>query len=81
MSAPAKTIIIGGGLSGLCLAQALQRTGGEVIVYERDRSADIRGQGYRLTIDEIGSDALRTCLPAKTYDFIRSTSSASSRVG
>ena len=51
--------IIGGGLSGLCLTQALIRNGLEATVFERDSGPDVRGQGYRLTIDAIGSEALR----------------------
>jgi 2-polyprenyl-6-methoxyphenol hydroxylase-like FAD-dependent oxidoreductase len=44
-------VIIGGGLSGLCLAHALAAQGTLVSVFERDTGPDIRGQGYRLTID------------------------------
>jgi salicylate hydroxylase len=63
MTAIPRTIIIGGGLSGLCFAQALTRAGADVVVCERDAGADVRGQGYRLTIDEVGSAALHACLP------------------
>src|SRR5215510_8219269 len=67
------TIIVGGGLSGLCLAHALIAKGAAVTVFERDASRDTRGQGYRLTIDDTGSEALRSCLPQRNYDFIRAT--------
>jgi 2-polyprenyl-6-methoxyphenol hydroxylase-like FAD-dependent oxidoreductase len=66
-------IIIGGGLSGLCLAHALVAYDCGVTVFERDAGAEVRGQGYRLTIDETGSEALRVCLPQANYAFIRAT--------
>ncbi|WP_051581455.1 FAD-dependent oxidoreductase [Pseudonocardia acaciae] len=56
-------IIIGAGLGGLCLAQGLRRAGVSVGVYERDRSATDRLQGYRIHIDTDGSRALHECLP------------------
>jgi 2-polyprenyl-6-methoxyphenol hydroxylase-like FAD-dependent oxidoreductase len=68
-----KTVIIGAGLSGLSLAQALLRAGVNVSVFERDIGVESRGQGYRLTIDEIGSYALKTCLPDANYQLLRST--------
>jgi cation diffusion facilitator CzcD-associated flavoprotein CzcO len=44
--------IIGAGLGGLCLAQALQKHGVAFDVYEKDVSPYSRAQGYRLRIDE-----------------------------
>jgi 2-polyprenyl-6-methoxyphenol hydroxylase-like FAD-dependent oxidoreductase len=81
MTAMPRTIIIGGGLSGLCLAHGLTRAGADVVVCERDTSADVRGQGYRLTIDEVGSAALHACLPESLYEFIRATSSSDRESG
>jgi 2-polyprenyl-6-methoxyphenol hydroxylase-like FAD-dependent oxidoreductase len=75
------TIIVGGGLSGLCLAHALIARGGTVTVFERDQGPDIRGQGYRLTIGETGSAALRACLPSRNYDFIRATAGIAGEQG
>jgi hypothetical protein len=43
--------VVGAGLSGLCLAHSLKRSGIDVHVYERDDSAETRGQGYRITLD------------------------------
>jgi 2-polyprenyl-6-methoxyphenol hydroxylase-like FAD-dependent oxidoreductase len=74
-------MIIGGGLSGLCLAQALAHRSFNVAVYERDAGPDTRGQGYRLTIDPVGSHALRACLPPKQYQFLRSSSGKIERTG
>src|SRR5262249_7015717 len=79
--APPRTIIIGGGLSGLCLAHGLSAKGGRVTVFERDAGRDIRGQGYRLTIDDTGSEALRACLPQRNYEFIRATAGLAGKTG
>jgi 2-polyprenyl-6-methoxyphenol hydroxylase-like FAD-dependent oxidoreductase len=76
-----RVVIIGGGLSGLCLAQALVQQGFDVGVFEKDAGPDVRGQGYRLTIDSVGSQALRACLPAKQYEFIRSSSGKTNETG
>jgi 2-polyprenyl-6-methoxyphenol hydroxylase-like FAD-dependent oxidoreductase len=76
-----KAVIIGGGLSGLCLAHALVENGTSVGVFERDPGPEVRGQGYRLTIDETGSRALRTCLPSRNYDFIRATAGVAGKTG
>ena len=43
-----KVIIVGAGLGGLCLAQALRRLDIEVEVFERDKTPWDRPQGYRL---------------------------------
>jgi hypothetical protein len=67
-----RTIIVGGGLSGLCLAHALIARGGTPC--SNETRVQTCGQGYRLTIDETGSIALRACLPSRHYEFIRATS-------
>ena len=60
-------LIAGGGLSGLCLAQGLKRAGISCAVYERD--VDMRSkQGYRITINGDGGNALQTCLPADLFE-------------
>ncbi|MEU1732393.1 NAD(P)/FAD-dependent oxidoreductase [Streptosporangium sp. NPDC020145] len=61
-------LIIGAGVGGLCLAHGLRRAGIEVSVFDRDASADFRGQGWRLTVKETGSRALRACLPPHLFD-------------
>src|SRR5262245_56117911 len=76
-----RTIVIGGGLSGLCLAHGLLGRGGAVTVFDRDAGRDIRGQGYRLTIDDTGSEALRACLPRRNYEFIRATAGRADKTG
>ncbi|MEC4592904.1 MULTISPECIES: FAD-dependent oxidoreductase [Nitrospirillum] len=65
--------IIGAGLGGLCLAQALTRAGIDCVVYERDAGVDSRSQGYRLRIDADGADALARCLSPTLYDLFRRT--------
>lgn len=70
-----KTIVIGGGIGGLCLAQGLRQAGiDNVVVYERDRSARGRAQGYRLRISPEGELALRACLPRRLQDLLSATS-------
>ena len=47
---PLHVLVIGGGLGGLCLAQGLKKSGISVAVYERDRTAQFRSQGYRISL-------------------------------
>jgi 2-polyprenyl-6-methoxyphenol hydroxylase-like FAD-dependent oxidoreductase len=75
------TIIVGVALSGLCLAHALIARGGSVTVFERHQGPGIRGRGYRLTIDDMGSAALRDCLPSRNYDFMRATAGIAGEQG
>ncbi|MFB4273749.1 MULTISPECIES: FAD-dependent oxidoreductase [unclassified Nonomuraea] len=65
--------VIGGGIGGLCLAQGLRRAGVQVTVYERDRTADSRLQGFRLNIDSAGSLALHACLPPALWELLVAT--------
>ena len=73
-SVPLHVLIVGGGIGGLCLAQGLKQSGISVAVYERDSSAQFKGQGYRLGIKEDGSRALRECLPQHLFDLAVATS-------
>ena len=68
-----KVLIVGGGVGGLCLAQGLRQSGVAVEVFERDPTADTRGQGYRLRIDEHGIAALARCLPDDLFRLFRAT--------
>ncbi|MGN9788927.1 FAD-dependent oxidoreductase [Nonomuraea sp. ZG12] len=65
--------VIGGGIGGLCLAQGLRRAGVSVTVYERDRTADSRLQGFRLNIEPTGSAALHACLPPVLWELLVAT--------
>src|SRR6266446_2552903 len=71
--APLHVLIIGGGLGGLCLAQGLKKSGIGVAVYERDSSAQFRNQGYRISIKQEDSQALRDCLPENLFNLCMAT--------
>jgi 2-polyprenyl-6-methoxyphenol hydroxylase-like FAD-dependent oxidoreductase len=73
-SASPHVLIVGAGIGGLCLAQGLKQAGISVAIYERDASAHSRHQGYRLSIKEYGSQALRDCLPRRLFDLCLATS-------
>ncbi len=73
--------VVGAGLSGLCLAQSLYRAGFDVQVYERDPSAHARRQGYRITLDQHGADALKKCLPPHLFEAVLGTAGSVSDVG
>lgn len=61
-------LVIGAGIGGLCLAQGLAKSDVSVAVYERDGSPRLRGQGWRVSLKEEGTHALRDCLPAHLFD-------------
>ncbi|MGW4567497.1 FAD-dependent oxidoreductase [Streptomyces sp. NPDC004561] len=62
--------VVGAGLGGLCLAQGLRDAGIEVDVYERDPAITARFQGYRLVLDPVGFEALRSCLPQRWHPLL-----------
>jgi salicylate hydroxylase len=66
--APLHVLVIGGGIGGLTLAQGLRKSGVRVAVYERDRTATDRLQGYRVHINPAASLALHECLPPALFD-------------
>jgi 2-polyprenyl-6-methoxyphenol hydroxylase-like FAD-dependent oxidoreductase len=70
-----KVLVAGGGLGGLGLAQGLRAAGVRVRVFERDASEAVRGQGFRLRIDENGIAALTRFLPAELLDLFHATCS------
>lgn len=74
MSKTARILIAGAGVGGLALAQALHHGGLEVAVHEQDPTPRIRHQGFRIHIDENGDRALRSCLPAATFELVRQSS-------
>ncbi|MBA2678776.1 MAG: FAD-dependent monooxygenase, partial [Ktedonobacteraceae bacterium] len=61
-------IVIGGGIGGLCLAQALKAADVSVAVYERNPSPTDWLQGYRININPTGSHALYECLPPVLWE-------------
>ncbi|KAK7046535.1 hypothetical protein R3P38DRAFT_2874268 [Favolaschia claudopus] len=64
-------LIIGGGLVGLTLAQALRLRGIPFIVFERDPSPLARDGGWGITI-HWALPALQKCLPSKLFDTLDS---------
>lgn len=68
-----KVIIVGGGIGGLALAQALRRDHVETEVYERDTSVGSRQEGYRIHINPAGARALHACFPAESWQEFRQT--------
>ncbi len=69
-----KVLIVGAGLGGLCLAQALRQLDVDVEVFERDTSPWDRPQGYRLHIDADGVNALYQSLTPELYQLFDATS-------
>jgi len=67
-------MVIGGGIGGLCLAQGLRKAGISAAVYERDQSAELRHQGYRISLKDSGAGALHECLPANLFGLAVATS-------
>ncbi|GKT47440.1 O-methyltransferase aurJ [Colletotrichum spaethianum] len=73
-------LIIGAGISGLCLAQALKKGNIPFQVYERDPAVDSRPQGYRLKLRKDAAVALAESLPEEVYQTFQ-TSCATLAIG
>jgi 2-polyprenyl-6-methoxyphenol hydroxylase-like FAD-dependent oxidoreductase len=71
--APMHVLIVGGGLSGLTLAQGLIKDGHRVDLYERDADQS-RKIGYYLHMNADGGEALRRCLPGDLFALYQHTS-------
>ncbi|PIG88059.1 hypothetical protein AARAC_001547 [Aspergillus arachidicola] len=69
-------LIIGGGLGGLCLAQALRKHNIPFKLFEKDAEIDYRPQGYRLRISEDGIYALQYALTPEIYTLFERTCAA-----
>jgi 2-polyprenyl-6-methoxyphenol hydroxylase-like FAD-dependent oxidoreductase len=70
-------LVAGGGIGGLCLAQALRQAGISVAVYERDAAPDSRLDRYRLHINPAGSRSLHACLPQPAWQSFLATAGRS----
>src|SRR5690242_12883449 len=70
---PFHVLIVGAGIGGLCLAQGLKKSGIRVSVYERDSSPHFRNQGYRISLKQEGTQALRDCLPENLFQLTVAT--------
>ncbi len=73
---PLRVIIIGAGIGGLALGQALAGAGVDVQIHERNHNAADWLQGYRLNINPHGARALHQCLPAPLWEAFVATSVA-----
>lgn len=73
--------IIGAGLGGLALAQALKCGGVAFDVFEADAALSSRPQGYRIRIDAQGQRALARTLPPELYEIFRGTVSTTATAG
>jgi 2-polyprenyl-6-methoxyphenol hydroxylase-like FAD-dependent oxidoreductase len=75
-----KLLIIGGGISGLALAQGCKKHGIKFHVYERDVAHNHRTQGYRIRVSREGGEALQYLLSSELHALLEA-SSADIRVG
>lgn len=67
-----KTVVVGAGIGGLVLAQALARAGEEVEVHDRDEALEDTG-GYRLHLDARACGALRRHLTPEVFQAIQAS--------
>ncbi|MGC5013973.1 FAD-dependent oxidoreductase [Streptosporangium sp. DT93] len=67
-------LVIGGGIGGLALAQALLPSGVNVQVYEREHEASGWVRGYRIHLNQAGARALHRCLPPPLWEAFLATS-------
>ncbi|KAF2660103.1 cercosporin toxin biosynthesis protein [Lophiostoma macrostomum CBS 122681] len=74
MSSP-KVLIIGGGIGGLTLAQALHKHEIHFHVFERDPVVSYRSQGYRIRINGDGITALQKCVPEAVWATLEASAS------
>ncbi|MEV0228089.1 NAD(P)-binding protein [Nonomuraea sp. NPDC050786] len=63
-----RVVVVGAGLGGLCVANALRRIGADVEVLEARDSITDAAQGYRININATGHDALHACLEAGQFE-------------
>jgi 2-polyprenyl-6-methoxyphenol hydroxylase-like FAD-dependent oxidoreductase len=71
---PFTVIVIGAGIGGLALGQALVKAGVDVEIYERNQDARGWVSGYRLNINQVGSRSLHSCLPRTLWETFVATS-------
>ncbi|WP_018332595.1 FAD-dependent monooxygenase [Actinomycetospora chiangmaiensis] len=75
MTQPLRVLIVGAGIGGLALAQALVAAGGiDVRIHERNPDADAWLDGYRININPDGARALSRCLPTELWEAFVATS-------
>ncbi|KAG4411684.1 hypothetical protein IFR04_015182 [Cadophora malorum] len=60
-------LIVGAGVVGLVLAQALKKQGIAFIIFDRDEHINARGHGWGITI-HWALEALKNCLPSSLFE-------------
>ncbi|KAK0125461.1 hypothetical protein ONS95_000526 [Cadophora gregata] len=63
-------VIVGAGVVGLVLAQALKREGIQFLIFDRDEHIESRSHGWGITI-HWALPALKKCLPAELFDRLK----------
>ncbi|MGH3855885.1 MAG: FAD-dependent oxidoreductase [Pseudonocardiaceae bacterium] len=76
LGTPLRVLVIGGGIGGLALGQALVVADVDVQIHERNRNATDWLSGYRLNINPNGARALHQCLPEPLWEAFVATSVA-----
>lgn len=66
-------LIVGAGLGGICLAQALKKNNIPFKLFEQDVKSTFRAQGYRLRITKNGVDALKEALTPELFTLFEKT--------
>ncbi|KAJ5677109.1 uncharacterized protein N7477_002742 [Penicillium maclennaniae] len=74
-------LIIGAGLGGICLAQALRRNNVPYKLFEADYKSNFRTQGYRLRITKDGVKALQDSLTPGLFTLFEETCAETARMG
>ncbi|MCJ1385531.1 hypothetical protein MMC17_008654 [Xylographa soralifera] len=67
MSFTSPVLIMGTGVSGLAFAQGLLKANIPFRLFERDSALNLRSQGYRVRINEVGIAALTSVLTPELY--------------
>ena len=78
---PLPILIIGGGLGGVCLAQALKKNNVSFKLFEQDERHNLRTQGYRLRITEHGVNALEEALTPELFTLFEKTCATTAGFG
>lgn len=74
-------LIIGAGLGGICLAQALHKNNIPYKLFEQDQKSNFRAQGYRLRITQDGVAALQEALTPELFTLFEKTCAGTANMG
>ncbi|KAJ5358994.1 uncharacterized protein N7496_011407 [Penicillium cataractarum] len=78
---PLPVLIVGAGLGGICLAQALKKNNIPFKLFEQDEKSTFRAQGYRLRITKHGVDALKEALTPELFTLFEKTCADTPAIG